>query len=77
MPKRMGAEMRELIMVEDRSQLQLERSVWNNTGFVNVNQVGNKYQARLQVPGDGRGGAKKRRQHSLPGLFSTRQRMLP
>ena len=71
MPKRMGAEMRELVMVEDRSQLQLERSVWNNTGFVNVIQVGNKYQARLQVPGDGRGGAKKRRQHSLPGLFDT------
>ena len=27
MPKRMGAEMHELIMVEDRSQLQLERNV--------------------------------------------------
>ena len=51
MPKRLGAEMRELIMAEDRSQLQLERSVWNNTGFVNVIQVGNKYQACLQVPG--------------------------
>ena len=71
MPKRLGAEMRELIMAEDRSQLQLERSVWSSTGFVNVIKVGNKYQARLQVPGDGRGGAKKRRQHSLPGLFDT------
>jgi hypothetical protein len=33
MLKRMGAEMRELIMVEDRSQLQLERNVWSSTGF--------------------------------------------
>ena len=32
MPKRMGAEMRELVMVEDRSQLQLERNVWSSYG---------------------------------------------
>ena len=41
------------------------------TGFKNVIKVGNKFQARLQVPGDGRGGSKKRKQHSLPGLFET------
>jgi hypothetical protein len=61
--------MRELIMVEDRSQLQLERNVWSSTGFKHVIKVGQKFQARLQVPGDGRGGLKKRRQHALPGLF--------
>ena len=71
MPKRMGAEMRELVMVEDRSQLQLERNVWSSTGFKHVIKVGQKFQARLQVPGDGRGGSKKRRQHALPGLFDT------
>ena len=40
-------------------------------GFIGVIKVGNKFQARLQVPGDGRGGSKKRKQHSLPGLFDT------
>ena len=34
-------------------------------------KVGKQYQARLQVKGDGRGGSKKRKQHSLPGLFDT------
>ena len=71
MPKRLGTDMREAIAAEDRSQLELERSPWNHTGFVGVIKVGNKYQARLQVPGDGKGGSKKRRQHSLPGLFDT------
>ena len=59
------------IALEDREQLQLERSPWNNTGFVGVSKVGNKYQARLQVPGDGRGGLKKRRQVPLPGPWDT------
>ena len=63
--------MRALIAAEDREQLQLERSGWNKTGFTGVSKVGNGYQARIQVPGDGRGGSKKRRQHSLPGLFDT------
>ena len=71
MPKRMGADMREAIQCEDRSQLDLERTPWSNTGFIGVIKVGNKFQARLQVPGDGRGGSKKRKQHSLPGLFDT------
>ena len=63
--------MREQIALEDRDQLQLKRSHWNATGFVGVRKVGKKFQACLQVPGDGRGGSKKRRQHSLPGLFDT------
>ena len=43
--------------------------MWSSTGFKHVIKVGQKFQARLQVPGDGRGGSKKRRQHALPGLF--------
>ena len=29
------------------------------------------FQVRVQVPGDGRGGVRKRRQVSLPGIFDT------
>ena len=36
MPRAMGAELRAQIALEDREQLQLERSPWNNTGFVGV-----------------------------------------
>ena len=71
MPRTLGAELRPLIAAEDRSQLQLERNPYNQTGFVGVIKVGNKYYARLQVPGDGRGGIKKRRQVSLPGPWDT------
>ena len=69
MPRKMGAELRVQIALEDREQLQ--RSPWNNTGFVGVSKVGNKYQTRLQVPEDGRGGLKKRRQVPLPGPWDT------
>ena len=63
--------MREAVRTENRENLELERTPWNNTGFVNVIKVKNKFQARLQVPGEGRGGSAKRKQHSLPGLFDT------
>ena len=39
--------------------------------YVNVIEVKGKFQARLQVPGDGRGGSSKRKQYPLPGLFDT------
>ena len=55
----------------ERSRLDLKKSVWSSTGFVGVTKVKGKFQARVQVPGDGRGGSKQRRQHSLPGLFYT------
>ena len=71
MPRQLGAELREQLALEDRAELQLERSAWNATGFVGVSKVGKGYQARFNVPGDGRGGSKKRRQHSLPGPFDT------
>ena len=47
----------------------LPRSAMSKTGFVNIIKVKNGFQARLQVPGDGRGGTRKRKQVPLPGLF--------
>ena len=54
-----------------RGELALKRSVWSKTGSTNVILIKGKFQARLQVPGDGRGGTQKRKQYSLPGLFDT------
>ena len=71
MPKGMAAAVREAVAKENRDDLQLERTPWGRTGFVNVVEVKGKYQARLQVPGDGRAGSLKRKQHALPGLFDT------
>ena len=71
MPSGLAAQYREAVAEADRSQLVLEKNVWSSTGFTGVTKVKGKYQARVQVPGDGRGGSKKRRQHSLPGLFAT------
>ena len=39
--------------------------------YTNVIEVGGKYQERWQLKGDGRGGVRKRKQHSLPGIFDT------
>ena len=61
----------EAVAKANRAELNLKRTPWSKTGFVNVIKVGKKYQARLQVPGDGRGGSTKRKQHSLPTLFDT------
>ena len=47
MPKRMSATVREAIMTEDRSKLDLKRSVWNDTGFVNVIKVDAATSSRL------------------------------
>ena len=63
--------MRDEIWKENWAELELERTPWGKTKFVNVIEVKGKYQARLQVPGDGRGGCTKRKQYSLPGLFDT------
>ena len=71
MPKGMAAAVREAVAKENRAELELERTPWGKTGYVNVVEVKGKYQARLQVPGDGRGGSVKRKQHALPGLFDT------
>ena len=71
MPSRMAAMAYEAVAKANRAELDLKRTPWSKTGFVNVIKVGKKYQARLQVPGDGRGGSTKRKQHSLPTLFDT------
>ena len=72
MPSGMAATMRKQMDNENKEGLVLERSPWSKTGFVNVIKVkGGKFQARLQVPGDGRGGQQKRKQCSLPGIFNT------
>ena len=71
MPSGLAVAAREAVAKENRDELQLERTPWGKTGFVNVIEVKGKYQARLQVAGDGRGGSTKRKQCSLPGLFDT------
>ena len=70
MPSGMAVDCRELVeTLRGRSDLVPKKSVGGSTGFVNVIKVGEWYQARLQIPGDVRGGEKKRKQHSLPGIF--------
>ena len=74
MPNGMAAEIRPYVAglsAEQRAELVLAKNPYSNTGFTGVIKVKNKFQARLQVPGDGRGGTKKRKQCSLPGLFET------
>ena len=71
MPSGMAAEMRAALPTMDRSGVVLQRSAESKTGFVNVIEVKGKFQARLQVPGDGLGGSKKRKQVPLPGIFDT------
>ena len=63
--------MREAVAKENWAELDLERTPWNDTGFVGVQKSKNKFRARLQVPGDGRGGTIKRDQYHVPGLFNT------
>ena len=59
------------LLEADREQLDLKKYPWSNTGYVGVIKVNGKFQARVQVPGDGRGGEKKRKQRSVPGIFET------
>ena len=72
MPKGIASRIREAIAKEDKTGLVLKRATGKSkTGFVGVIKVGNLFQGRLQVKGDGRGGRLKRRQVSLPGLWKT------
>ena len=61
--------MRAQIALEDRSALQLERSAWNETGFVGVSKVGNKYCREPPIPPPGRGTYSL--PHGVPVLLST------
>ena len=63
--------MRGALPTMDRSGAVLQRSSTLKTGFVNVIELGGKFQARLQVPSDGCGGTRKRKQVPLPGIFDT------
>ena len=63
--------MRALVASENVADDELQLAPLSKTGYVGVIEVGLKYQPRIQVPGDGKGGTKKRRQYSLPGLFDT------
>ena len=71
MPSGLAALARELVPTYDLAHGELQLAPLSATGYVGVINVKGKFQARIQVPGDGRGGSKKRRQHSLPGLFDT------
>ena len=71
MPREAAVAMREAVAKENWAELDLERTPWNYTGFVGVQKSKNKFRARLQVPGDGRGGTIKRDQYHVPGLFNT------
>ena len=71
MPSGLAALARELVPTYDIAHNELQLAPLSATGYVGVINVKGKYQARIQVPGDGRGGTTKRRQHSLPGLFDT------
>ena len=73
MPWALAAAARAQVCANEKLDLELERNPTSKTGFTQVVQVGGKFQARLQVPGDGRGGSRKRRQVCLPGLFETAQ----
>ena len=65
----LAPKIRQIMADEDVSTLEVETSVTSKTGYKNVIEVKGKYQARIQIKGDGRGGVRKRRQYSLPGLF--------
>ena len=71
MPRGQAAAMREAVAKEKVAELVPEQTPWNKTGFVGVQKAGSMFRARLQVPGDGRGGTTKRKQYHVPGLFNT------
>ena len=62
-------DIRRMVAELDKRRFRLKKNPTSATGFVNVIKVKGKYQARLQVPGEGRGGQIKRKQCSLPTTF--------
>ena len=67
----MAPDIRDFVATLDPKHYDIKTSPWSKTGYISVIMVKGKYQARLQVKGDGRGGERKRGQHALPGLFDT------
>ena len=72
MPGRLAelhSDVRSMVATLDKRRFRLEKNPTSATGYINVIKVKGKFQARLQVPGDGRGGERKRKQYSLPTTF--------
>ena len=53
MPSGIAEAVRKQVAGADKAGLMLQKSPYSATGFTNVIQVRNKFQARLQVKGDG------------------------
>ena len=68
MPSGIAEAVRQQVAAANKDGLVVEESQRSLTGYTNVIEVGGKFQARLQVKGDGQ---RKRYQHPLPGLFDT------
>ena len=72
MPSGIAASVRMMFAQVDKTDLVVQKSPCSATGYTNIIITKNgKYQPRLQVKGDGRGGERKRKQCSLPGIFDT------
>ena len=56
MPPGLNDEIRAFVAKLDRRDYPPEKAVWSATGYVQVIKVKKRFQARLQVPGDGPGG---------------------
>ena len=56
MPNGFAARVREAIAMEDKSGLVLKLQPGSKTGYLGVIEVKGKFQGRVQIKGDGRGG---------------------
>ena len=68
MPSGIAEAVRQQFAAASKAGLVVQESRQSRTGYTNVIEVRGKYQARLQVKGDGQ---RKRYQHPLPDLFDT------
>jgi hypothetical protein len=68
MPSGIAEAVRRQVAAASKADLVVQESRGSRTGYTNVIEVRGKYQARLQVKGNGQ---RKRYQHPLPGLFDT------
>ena len=68
MPSGIAEAVRQQFAAASKAGLVVDESPHSRTGYTNIIEVRGKYQARLQVKGDGQ---RKRYQHPLPGLFDT------
>ena len=64
MPYAMADDVRAFVARIPKCDLVVQESPISATGYTNVIEIEGKYQARLQVKGDGRGGVRKRKQYT-------------